>query len=39
MHKFHALSLNKNANETLWVLITQGICFFLFAKATSQESI
>ena len=39
MHKFHALNLNKSANDTLWVLITPGIHFLLFAKATFQESL
>lgn len=37
MHKFPALNLNKNANETLWVLIMQGTSFLLFAKETFQE--
>lgn len=39
MHKFPALNLNKNANETLWVLMMQRgrvplflIFFFLFAQ-------
>lgn len=31
MHKFPALNINKNANETLWVLIMQGDEFlFIF---------
>lgn len=37
MHKFPALNLNKNANETLWVLIMQRTSFLLFAKETFQE--
>lgn len=37
MHKFPALNLNKNANETLWVLIMQRTSSLLFAKETFQE--
>lgn len=32
MHKFPALNLNKNANETLWVLMMQRMSSLLFAK-------
>lgn len=39
MHKFPALNLNKNANETLWVLIMQRTSFLLFAKETFQEKV
>lgn len=37
MHKFPALNINKNANETLWVLIMQRAGFLLFAKETFRE--
>lgn len=37
MHKFPALNQNKNANETLWVLIMQRTSFLLFAKQTFHE--
>lgn len=39
MHKFPASNLNKNANETLWVLIMQGTSFLLFAKETFPEKV
>lgn len=32
MHKFPALNLNKNANETLWVLMMQRASSLLFVK-------
>lgn len=37
MHKFPALNLNKNANETPWVLIMWRTSFLLFAKETFQD--
>lgn len=39
MHKFPASNLNKNANETLWVLIMQRTRFLLFVKESFQEKV
>lgn len=36
MHKFPALNPNKNANETLWVLIMQRTTFLLFTGETFE---
>lgn len=37
MHKIPALNLNKNANETPWVLIMWRTSFLLFAEETFED--